>query len=194
MIEEFKERNVHRSPALVSCRLTVQGLAAGRTRKAFWPSRTIRVARSTRASAVQNKYNGNGLANVSAVKLAAEKAFGMAGLTPQDMSLAELHDAFTILEIAESEEVGFFEKGAGHIALENGETAIDGRLPINPSGGLKGKGHPVGATGVAQAHEIVTQLRHEAGERQAKDAEVGLTLNFGGFGNNVICMLWKREA
>jgi acetyl-CoA C-acetyltransferase len=129
-----------------------------------------------------------------AVRGAAAKAYDMAGLTAQDVDVAELHDAFTILEIAESEEVGFFEKGTGHIALEKGETAIDGRLPINPSGGLKGKGHPVGATGIAQAHEIITQLRHEAGERQAEDAEVGLTLNFGGFGNNVICMLWKREA
>lgn len=129
-----------------------------------------------------------------AVRGAAARAYRMAGATPEDVDVAELHDAFTILEIAESEEVGFFEKGTGHIALENGETAIGGRLPINPSGGLKGKGHPVGATGIAQAHEIITQLRGEAGQRQVKDPELGLTLNFGGFGNNVICMLWRRDS
>ncbi len=128
-----------------------------------------------------------------AVRRAAELSFDMAGLTPADVDVAELHDAFTILEIAESEEVGFFPKGEGHIALEKGETALDGRLPINPSGGLKGKGHPVGATGVGQAHEIVHQLRGEAGERQVAGARVGFTCNFGGFGNNVICLTFVRE-
>jgi acetyl-CoA C-acetyltransferase len=128
-----------------------------------------------------------------AVRGSAAKAYEMAGLGPEDVDVAELHDAFTILEIAESEEVGFFEKGTGHVALEGGETEIGGRLPINPSGGLKGKGHPVGATGVAQAHEIVTQLRGEAGGRQVEDASIGLTCNFGGFGNNVITMLYARE-
>ncbi len=129
-----------------------------------------------------------------AVRLAAEAAYEMSGLEPKDVDVAELHDAFTILEIAQSEEVGFFEKGKGHLALEKGETEIGGRIPINPSGGLKGKGHPVGATGVAQAHEIVTQLRGEAGERQVDDAKVGLTCNFGGFGNNVIVTTYVREG
>jgi acetyl-CoA C-acetyltransferase len=128
-----------------------------------------------------------------AVRRSATQAFEMAGMGPGDVDVAELHDAFTILEIAESEEAGFFNKGEGHLALEKGETEIGGKLPINPSGGLKGKGHPVGATGVAQAHEIVTQLREEAGERQVADARVGFTCNFGGFGNNVICMTYVRE-
>jgi acetyl-CoA C-acetyltransferase len=126
-----------------------------------------------------------------AVRRSAAKAYEMAGTGPDDVDVAELHDAFTILEIAESEEVGFFEKGTGHIGLENGETAIGGRIPINPSGGLKGKGHPVGATGVAQAYEIITQLRGEAGDRQVADARIGLTTNFGGFGNNVITMVYQ---
>jgi acetyl-CoA C-acetyltransferase len=128
-----------------------------------------------------------------AVRRSAALAFDMANLGPHDVDVAELHDAFTILEIAQSEEVGFFAKGEGHLALEKGETEIGGKLPINPSGGLKGKGHPVGATGVAQAHEIVTQLRREAGARQVADAEVGFTCNFGGFGNNVISMVYVRE-
>lgn len=128
-----------------------------------------------------------------AVRRAASTAFELAGLEPSDVDVAELHDAFTILEIAESEECGFFPKGEGHLALERGETALGGRLPINVSGGLKGRGHPVGATGIAQAYEIVHQLRHEAGERQVEGAGVGFTCNFGGFGNNVVCMVFKRE-
>ena len=148
------------------------------------------VGQSTDTHAVQEREEPTDLL---AVRRAAAQSFEMAGLTPQDVDVVELHDAFTILEIAESEEAGFFEKGTGHIALEKGETAIDGSLPINPSGGLKGKGHPVGATGVAQAHEIVTQLRGEAGERQAADARIGFTCNFGGFGNNVVCLTFVRE-
>jgi acetyl-CoA C-acetyltransferase len=128
-----------------------------------------------------------------AVRLAAKKAMDMAGVKPADVNVAELHDAFTILEIVESEEVGFFKKGEGHQALERGETRIGGRIPINPSGGLKAKGHPVGATGVAQAHEIVLQLRGQAGPRQVKGAKVGFTCNFGGFGNNVVCLTFVRE-
>jgi acetyl-CoA C-acetyltransferase len=131
--------------------------------------------------------------SLSAVRLAAAQAFKMAKLKPADVSVAELHDAFTILEIAESEEVGFFEKGKGHLGLERGETKIGGRIPINTSGGLKARGHAVGATGVAQAHEIILQLRGEAGKRQVKDAKVGFTCNFGGFGNNVVCLAFVRE-
>lgn len=129
-----------------------------------------------------------------AVRGAAQKAFHMANLGPQDVSVAELHDAFTILEIVESEEVGFFKKGEGHLALERGETRLNGRLPVNTSGGLKAKGHPVGATGVGQAHEIILQLRGEARERQVANARVGFTCNFGGFGNNVVCLVFVREG
>jgi len=128
-----------------------------------------------------------------AVRGAAKKCFQMAGFGPKDVNVAELHDAFTILEIVESEEAGFFPKGEGHLALERGETSLEGRLPINPSGGLKGRGHPVGATGIAQAYEIVLQLRGEAGERQVKEAKKGFTCNFGGFGNNVVCLAFERE-
>jgi len=117
-----------------------------------------------------------------------------AGCAPADVDVAELHDAFTILEIAESEHAGFFEKGEGAQALAAGETRLGGTLPINPSGGLKARGHPVGATGVAQAVELVWQLRSEAGERQVKDAQTGFALNFGGFGNNVVALVLRRES
>lgn len=131
---------------------------------------------------------------LKAVRRAAGLAFEMAGVGPEDVDVAELHDAFTILEIAESEEAGFFEKGTGHLALERGETLLTGEFPINPSGGLKARGHPVGATGVAQVAEIAWQLRGEAGDRQVSDARVGFTCNFGGFGNNVVCFVLTREG
>ena len=132
--------------------------------------------------------------DLKAVTLASEQAFKMAGIKPKDIDVAELHDAFTILEIAESEHAGFFPKGEGAKALERGDTQIGGKLPINPSGGLKARGHPVGATGVAQVVELVWQLRGEAGERQVKGAANGFSLNFGGFGNNVLAFGLRRKS
>ena len=148
------------------------------------------IGQATDTHAVHDRENPTDLL---AVRRAAEKSFAMAGVKPGDVDVAELHDAFTILEIAESEEVGFFPKGEGHLALAEGETKIGGKIPINTSGGLKAKGHPVGATGVGQAHEIVLQLRGEAEERQVKDAKIGFTCNFGGFGNNVVCLTFMKE-
>ncbi len=131
--------------------------------------------------------------NLKAVTMAAQQAFDMAKLKPTDIHLAELHDAFTILEIAESEHIGFFKKGEGGPAAAAGETSLGGRIPLNVSGGLKARGHPVGATGVAQVVEIVWQLRCEVGpQRQVKDATNGLTVNFGGFGNNVLAFVLRR--
>jgi acetyl-CoA C-acetyltransferase len=131
--------------------------------------------------------------DLKAVTLAAQQALEMAKLKPSDIHVAELHDAFTILEIAESEHVGFFKKGQGGKAAAAGKTQLGGQIPINVSGGLKARGHPVGATGVAQVADIVWQLRHEVGkERQVKNAKTGLTVNFGGFGNNVLAFVLRR--
>ena len=131
--------------------------------------------------------------DLKAVTLAAQQAFEMAKLKPSDIHVAELHDAFTILEIAESEHVGFFNKGEGAKAVEQGKTKLGGPIPINMSGGLKARGHPVGATGVAQVVDIVWQLRHELPkERQVQNAVNGLTVNFGGFGNNVLSFVLRR--
>ena len=133
--------------------------------------------------------------DLKAVRLAAQQAFERAKLKPADVDVAELHDAFTVLEIAESEHVGFFAKGEGSKAALAGLTRFGGKIPINVSGGLKARGHPVGATGVAQVVEITWQLRHELPkERQVKNAKVGLTVNFGGFGNNVLAFVLKRAS
>lgn len=116
----------------------------------------------------------------------------MARKNPGDMNVAELHDAFEILEAIQSEDIGFFKKGEGAKAAHEGLTEIGGKIPINPSGGLKARGHPLGATGVAQVVELVWQLRGEAGKRQVEGAETGITCNFGGFGNNILSILVER--
>jgi acetyl-CoA acetyltransferase len=115
-------------------------------------------------------------------------AYEMADRGPADVDVAELHDMFTILEFLQSEDLGFFEKGHGWEAAQQGVTDRDGRVPINTSGGLKSKGHPLGATGVAQLVEIYEQVLGEAGPRQV-DADVGLACNVGGFGNCVTTAL-----
>ncbi|MHA1104239.1 MAG: thiolase C-terminal domain-containing protein [Promethearchaeota archaeon] len=131
------------------------------------------------------------LTTLKALKIASNKAYKMAKKTPEDIDVAELHDAFEILEAVQSEDIGFFKKGEGAKAAHEGLTEIGGKIPINPSGGLKARGHPLGATGVAQVVELVWQLRGEAGKRQV-DAETGITCNFGGFGNNIISILVEK--
>ncbi|MEW5954375.1 MAG: thiolase domain-containing protein [Bacillota bacterium] len=114
------------------------------------------------------------------------QAYKMAGVGPADIDVCELHDCFTIAEIVASECLGFFEFGKGSEALETGETALGGRIPINPSGGLKAKGHPIGATGAAQVYEIVKQLRGECGDRQVDGAKIGLTDTLGGDAGTIV--------
>ncbi|PKL11222.1 MAG: acetyl-CoA acetyltransferase [Spirochaetae bacterium HGW-Spirochaetae-8] len=155
------------------------------------PVRIAGIASATDTHCVHNRKDP---LRLEAVRIAAEKAYVMAGLKPSDISFAELHDAFSILELAISEEVGFFERGQSFLAVRNGETTLNGRLPINTSGGLKSKGHPVGATGVSQAVELVRQLRGEAeAGRQVKDPKYGMSVNFGGFGNNVVALICAKE-
>jgi len=155
------------------------------------PVRIAGVASATDTHCVHNRKDP---LKLEAVRIAAEKAYKMAGLSPKDISFAELHDAFSILELAISEEVGFFERGKSFLAVRNGETEINGRLPINTSGGLKSKGHPVGGTGVSQVVELVRQLRGEAEEgRQVKEPKYGMSVNFGGFGNNIVSVICARD-
>ncbi len=155
------------------------------------PIRIAGVASATDTHCVHNRADP---LKLEAVRISAEKAFKMAGLKPSDISFAELHDAFSILELCISEEVGFFERGKSFLAVRKGETRLDGRLPINTSGGLKSKGHPVGGTGVSQVVELVRQLRGEAeAGRQVKDPKYGMSVNFGGFGNNVVAVICAKE-
>jgi len=115
---------------------------------------------------------------------AARQAYKMADRKPEDVDVAEVHDAFTSFEMIDTEDLGFFGPGKGRDALLDGVTGLGGEMPINPSGGLKARGHPIGATGLAQAIEIVWQLRGEAGRRQVKGARRGLTQSIGGLASN----------
>ncbi|HCP23009.1 MAG: hypothetical protein FI717_04185 [SAR202 cluster bacterium] len=136
------------------------------------------------------------LTSLSAAKAASQQAYDMAGVTAADIDLAEVHDCFTIAEIVASEDLGFFAPGEGPRAVDEGRTALDGDHPINTSGGLKAKGHPVGASGVGQVIEIYHQLRGEAGERQVKKANptVGITHNVGGTGGTCVVNVLRRES
>jgi acetyl-CoA C-acetyltransferase len=123
---------------------------------------------------------------------AAKRAYEMAGVRPEDIDFAEVHDCFTIAEICVIEALGLVERGKGGPATESGETAIGGRIPVNASGGLKAKGHPVGATGAAQIVEMVEQLRGHAGERQVEGARVGLAQNMGGSGGSTVVHILEK--
>ncbi len=120
----------------------------------------------------------------AATRRAARQAYGMAGKKPEQIDVVEVHDAFTPFEIIDTEDLGFFEPGKGAEALVNGVTGLNGELPVNPSGGLKARGHPVGVSGLAQVVEIAWQLQGEADRRQVKGAKVGLTQSIGGLASN----------
>ena len=126
-------------------------------------------------------YEMPNLVSIGATVEAAGQAYKMSGIKPGDVDVVELHDCFSIAEVVDCEDLGFFEKGRGAFAAFDGETRIGGKIPINPSGGLLSKGHPVGATGAGQVYEICKQLRGEH-ENQVKDAEIGLVHNLGGSG------------
>ncbi|MBI4255467.1 MAG: thiolase domain-containing protein [Candidatus Rokubacteria bacterium] len=133
------------------------------------------------------------LSRVPATERAAAAAYRQAGLRPADVDVVELHDCFTIAEIVATEGLGLFEPGSGARATERGDTSLGGKIPVNPSGGLKAKGHPIGATGAAQIAEIVTQLRGEAGARQVGGARTGLTHTLGGNTATVLVSLFGRD-
>jgi acetyl-CoA C-acetyltransferase len=154
--------------------------------------RPIRIRGSGMASSALALAHRKDPAYLDVVNLAGARAYEMAGRGPQDIHVAEVHDCFSIAELCVLEALCFTERGRAGEATRSGETALGGRIPINTSGGLKAKGHPVGATGVAQVIEIVEQLRGEAGDRQVKDAAVGLTQCMGGSGASSVVHILER--
>ncbi|MEK6965934.1 MAG: thiolase domain-containing protein [Thermoproteota archaeon] len=142
----------------------------------------IRVIGSGRGGSPAALQGRNHLTTIPSTKIAAEAAYKMAGIKPKNVDFAEVHDCFTIAEIVDTEDLGFFDKGKAVEAVRDGKTRLNGEIPINPSGGLKSKGHPIGATGVGQVVEVFDQLTGKAGERTVKDAKIGLTHNFGATG------------
>lgn len=142
----------------------------------------IKIIGSGQASDTLALHGRKDICTLHSTVYAAKMAYNQAKIKPKDVSIAEVHDCFTIAEICAIEDLGFVEKGSGGSAVENKITTIDGNIPVNTSGGLKAKGHPVGATGVAQIVEITQQLRGEADKRQVKDVRIGLAHNVGGSG------------
>lgn len=155
-------------------------------------NKIVDIIGSAHTTGYSTLYEMNDAIALPATISAARKAYEMAKATPDDIDVVELHDCFTIAEIIDSEDLGFFKKGEGGMAIEEGLTEVKGKIPINPSGGLLSKGHPVGATGCGQAYEIVKQLRGEH-ENQVERAEIGLTHNAGGTGAVCTVHILKRR-
>lgn len=152
----------------------------------------VHIIGSGQASDAIGLYEREDFTTLKAAKLAAREACKMAKIESREVDVAEVHDCFTIAEIIAYEDLGFCKPGEGGYLAEKGTTTIEGEIPVNTSGGLKSKGHPVGATGTAQAYEIYLQLTEQAERRQVKGAEIGLTHNVGGSGATAAVHLYRR--
>jgi acetyl-CoA C-acetyltransferase len=153
----------------------------------------VHIIGSGQASDTIGLYERQSLTSLNATKLAAKTAYEMAQVSPEQLSLAEVHDCFTFAELMAYEDLGFCKPGESGKLIESGETRLGGRIPVNTSGGLKAKGHPVGATGTAQAYEIYLQFTGQADKRQVKDAKIGLTHNVGGSGATAAVHIYRRD-
>jgi len=171
-----------------SCLILTKPEIAGR-----YTETPIQIVGSGQASDTIGLYERASFTSLEAAKIAAKEAYEMAETKPTDINVAEVHDCFTIAEIIAYEDLGFCRAGDGGKLAENGETKLGGRIPVNTSGGLKAKGHPVGATGTGQAYEIYLQLTGRAGKRQVKDAQIGMTHNVGGSGATATVHIYRRE-
>jgi acetyl-CoA C-acetyltransferase len=152
----------------------------------------VHIIGSGQASDTIGLYQREKLTTLKAARLASQEAYKMAGVSPKDLDVAEVHDCFTIAEILAYEDLGLCATGKGGTLVEEGATELGGKIPINPSGGLKSKGHPVGATGTAQTYEIYLQLTGQAQKRQVKGAEIGLSHNVGGSGATASVHIYMR--
>lgn len=172
-----------------SCIILTKPELAGR-----FTDQPVHIIGSGQASDTIGLYERKTLTSLTSAKLASKTAYEMAGITPDDIDVAEVHDCFTIVELIAYEDLGFCKIGEGGKLVESGETRLGGRRPVNMSGGLKAKGHPVGATGTAQAYEIYLQLTGQADKRQVKDAKIGLTHNVGGSGATAAVHIYRSET
>jgi acetyl-CoA C-acetyltransferase len=152
----------------------------------------VHVIGSGHAQDTLSLFDRENFSSMRVTRLAAEQAYSQAGVEPKDIDVAELHDCFTIAEIIAYEDLGLCERGKGGQLIDDDATYIGAKIPTNTSGGLKAKGHPVGATGVAQACEIYLQLTNQAGRRQVNGAETGLTENVGGSASTGVVQIYHR--
>lgn len=189
--EEVEHSPVVADPLrLYDCCPTSDGAAA----VVLAPEGDVRIAGVASATGSHAVAARQSVLRLGSVARAGTRALSAAGISTADVDVACIHDAFTVLELLELEELGFYGPGEAWKAVLDGETAVDGRLPVNPGGGLKARGHPLGATGVAQLVELVWQLRDEAAGRQATPAYTGLAVNVAGFGNNSVCTILEADT
>lgn len=190
-LEKIKQSPEVASPLrLMDCSLSVNGGAAAIVSK---EASDIEIVGSGFATDYLLTFERKDLTHFAATQIAAKKAFAMAELSPDDIDVAEIHDAFTSVELLSYEDLGFAQPGKGGELIRSGKINLDGKMPINPSGGLKAKGHPISATGLAQIYEIAEQLRGNCGDRQAKKADIGLTHNIGGAGGSATVHIFKKN-
>jgi acetyl-CoA C-acetyltransferase len=154
----------------------------------------IRIAGAGAATDRIGLFQRDSYTSLSATRKAATDAYDQAGIEPTDIDFAEVHDCFSIAEVVAYEDLGFCEPGEGGELAESGATRLDGSLPVNTSGGLKSKGHPIGATGASQVVEVYKQLTGDAGERQVDDATLGLAHNIGGSGGAAVVHIFQKEG
>jgi acetyl-CoA C-acetyltransferase len=182
-LKQIKKSPVVASPLrLFDCSLSVNGAAAAILTK---DKSDIEIKGSSLYVDRLSAFESDDMTTWEASRMAAGEAYKQAGIAPEDIDIAELHDAFTSVELISYEDLGFCGKGQGKDMIRKGITNLNGKLPINTSGGLKAKGHPISATGISQVYEIVKQMRNEAGERQVSNVKHGLAQNIGGAGSTV---------
>ncbi len=190
-LEEIKKSPVVASPLrLFDCSLSVNGGAAAIVSQ---EKTDIEVIGSGFATDYLLTFGREDVTHFKATKLAAEIAYKEAEVAPKDIQVAEVHDAFTSVELFSYEDLGFAEIGKGNELIRTGKVNLGGKLPVNPSGGLKAKGHPISVTGLAQIYEITEQLRGKCGERQVKPLpKIGLCHNIGGTGGSVTVNILRK--
>jgi acetyl-CoA C-acetyltransferase len=154
----------------------------------------VHIIGSGQASDSIGLYERTSLTSLLSAKLAAKTAYEMASVKPSEIQVAEVHDCFTYVELMSYEDLGFCPVGKSGQLIDSGQTCLGGQLPVNTSGGLKAKGHPVGATGTAQTYEVYLQLTGQADKRQVKDVKVGLTHNVGGSGATAAVHIYRGET
>ena len=189
-LEEIRNSPIVASPLrLYDCSISVNGAAAVVISN---DKSDIEISGSALSEDNISTFEREDMTTWNAVKIASEKAYKQAGVSPLDIDIAEIHDAFTIVEIISYEDLGFCEKGKGAEMIRNKETFVDGKIPVNVSGGLKARGHPISPTGLAQIYEITKQLRKEAEDQQVSNAKIGLAQNIGGAGGTVAVHILKK--
>ena len=194
--KKFTLQDIESSPVVTSplrlmdCSISVDGAAAAVLTK---DKTDVEIIGSAMCNDFLPLIERKDLTTWDAVKIAAEQAYSQAGLSPNDIDFVEIHDAFTIVELISYEDLGFCKKGFGQKMIQDGIIKLDGKLPVNASGGLKAKGHPISATGISQIVEVTEQLRGESGDRQVSNAKIGLAQNIGGAGGSVAVHILRKR-